>query len=81
MTAPTPIDLATTLRSEMAEHMRNAIEAALFQLAPHLVGLNADSLAVILSEELLAVVQTVQDEHLHQLAEIATGPVIAAITA
>jgi hypothetical protein len=56
----------------MADHMRNAIEAALFQLAPHLVGLSADALAVILSEELLAVVETVQAEHLHKLAALAT---------
>lgn len=73
MTAPHPIDAATMLRSEQRERLAQALEALVTRLAPDLARLDVDSLAAILSVELVRVVEGVQAEALHELAEIATA--------
>jgi hypothetical protein len=67
-----PIESASQLRAECRERTQQGVEAMLRRLGPHLVGLDADSLAVILSAELSRVVESAQDEALHELAALAT---------
>ena len=73
MTATSPIESASQLRSEMRQRTQQAIEALLKRLAPDLERLEADDLAVVLTCELVRVVEHVQDEGLQRLAEIAQG--------
>ena len=69
-TASTPLESATTLRAEMRERTAQAIEAMLKRLAPHLAGLDPDTLATVLCVELVRLVGGVQDEGLRQIAEL-----------
>ena len=71
-TAHTPIETASQLRSEMRERTGQAIEAMLKRLGPSLARLDAESLAAILTCELVRVVEHVEHEHLSRLAELAT---------
>lgn len=68
-----PADTAETLRNEQRERLGNAIEATVKRLAPALAALDPESLAALLSVELVRCVESVQGEHLRRLAELA-GP-------
>ena len=69
MTSATPADAAMALRAEMRERLACALEAMVKRLAPALVGLPPESLAALLTVELVRLVETVQDEGLRRLAE------------
>lgn len=71
MTETTPIAAATTLRSEMRERTAQAVEALVKRIGPHLVALDPDAMATVLTCELVRVVEGVEHEHLSRLAEIA----------
>lgn len=70
-TAHTPLETASQLRSEMRERTQQAVEALVKRLGPSLERLDVDSLAALLTVELVRVVEGVEHEHLGRLAEIA----------
>ena len=71
MSATSPIESASQLRAEMRERTAQAVEALVKRIGPHLVALDADSMAQVLTCELVRVVEHVEHEHLARLAEIA----------
>ena len=69
--ATSPLDSSTTLRAEMRERLQCALEAMTKRLAPDLARLAPDDMAAVLAVELTRLVDAVEAEHLHRLAELA----------